>query len=36
MVALERLRYVRLAADDLGHAADFAQRMLGLEPIDRT
>ena len=36
MVALEQLRYVRLAADDLGHAADFAQRMLGLEPIDRT
>ena len=36
MVALEQLRYVRLVADDLGHAADFAQRMLGLEPIDRT
>src|SRR5262245_9460709 len=36
MVALEQLRYVRLAADDLGRAADFAQRMLGLEPIDRT
>ena len=36
MVALEQLRYVCLAADDLGHAADFAQRMLGLEPIDRT
>ena len=36
MVALEQLRYVRLVADDLGHAADFAQRTLGLEPIDRT
>ena len=36
MVALEQLRYVRLVADDLGRAADFAQRMLGLEPIDRT
>jgi 2,3-dihydroxy-p-cumate/2,3-dihydroxybenzoate 3,4-dioxygenase len=36
VVALEQLRYVRLVADDLGRAADFAQRMLGLEPIDRT
>jgi 2,3-dihydroxy-p-cumate/2,3-dihydroxybenzoate 3,4-dioxygenase len=36
MVALEQLRYVRLVADDLGPAADFAQRVLGLEPIDRT
>jgi 2,3-dihydroxy-p-cumate/2,3-dihydroxybenzoate 3,4-dioxygenase len=36
MVALEQLRYVRLVAGDLGHAADFAQRVLGLEPIDRT
>jgi 2,3-dihydroxy-p-cumate/2,3-dihydroxybenzoate 3,4-dioxygenase len=36
MVALEQLRYVRLVASDLGHAADFAQRVLGLEPIDRT
>jgi 2,3-dihydroxy-p-cumate/2,3-dihydroxybenzoate 3,4-dioxygenase len=36
MVALEQLRYVRLVADDLGRAANFAQRMLGLEPIDRT
>jgi 2,3-dihydroxy-p-cumate/2,3-dihydroxybenzoate 3,4-dioxygenase len=35
MVALEQLRYVRLVAGDLGHAADFAQRVLGLEPIDR-
>jgi 2,3-dihydroxy-p-cumate/2,3-dihydroxybenzoate 3,4-dioxygenase len=36
MAVLEQLRYVRLVADDLGGAADFAQRMLGLEPIDRT
>ena len=36
MVVLEQLRYVRLPADDLGRAADFAQRVLGLEPIDRT
>ena len=36
VVALEQLRYVRLAANDLGRAADFAQRVLGLEPIDRT
>jgi 2,3-dihydroxy-p-cumate/2,3-dihydroxybenzoate 3,4-dioxygenase len=36
MVALEQLRYVRLVADDVGRAADFAQRVLGLEPIDRT
>ena len=36
MVALEQLRYVRLAANDLSRAADFAQRVLGLEPIDRT
>jgi 2,3-dihydroxy-p-cumate/2,3-dihydroxybenzoate 3,4-dioxygenase len=36
MVALEQLRYVRLPADDLDHATDFAQRILGLELIDRT
>jgi 2,3-dihydroxy-p-cumate/2,3-dihydroxybenzoate 3,4-dioxygenase len=36
MVVLEQLRYVRLVANDLGRAADFAQRTLGLEPIDRT
>jgi 2,3-dihydroxy-p-cumate/2,3-dihydroxybenzoate 3,4-dioxygenase len=36
MVALEQLRYVRLVADDLGRAADFAQRVLGLEPVDRS
>jgi 2,3-dihydroxy-p-cumate/2,3-dihydroxybenzoate 3,4-dioxygenase len=36
MVALEQLRYVCLVADDLGRAADFARRILGLQPIDRT
>ena len=36
MVAIEQLRYVRLIAGNLGQAADFAQRVLGLEPIDRT
>src|SRR5262245_39195499 len=36
MIALEQLRYVRLVADNLGRAADFGQRVLGLEPIDRT
>jgi 2,3-dihydroxy-p-cumate/2,3-dihydroxybenzoate 3,4-dioxygenase len=36
VVALEQLRYVRLVAEDLGRAADFALRVLGLEPIDRT
>ena len=35
MIELEQLRYVRLVADNLGGAADFAQRVLGLEPIDR-
>jgi 2,3-dihydroxy-p-cumate/2,3-dihydroxybenzoate 3,4-dioxygenase len=35
-MTLEQLRYVRLVADDVGRAADFAQRTLGLEPIDRT
>src|SRR5438874_6575365 len=36
MIALEQLRYVRLVANELGRAADFAQRVLGLEPIERT
>jgi len=36
VVALEQLRYVRLIANELGRAAEFAQRILGLEPIDRT
>jgi 2,3-dihydroxy-p-cumate/2,3-dihydroxybenzoate 3,4-dioxygenase len=35
MVELEQLRYVRLIADNLGRAADYAQRVLGLEPIDK-
>ena len=35
MIELEQLRYVRLVADNLAGAADFAQRVLGLEPIDR-
>ena len=32
---IEQLRYVRLSVDNLAQAADFAQRVLGLEPIDR-
>src|ERR1700730_16420128 len=36
MVEIEQLRYVRLVATDLGRAADFAERVLGLGPIDRT
>jgi 2,3-dihydroxy-p-cumate/2,3-dihydroxybenzoate 3,4-dioxygenase len=36
VVLLEQLRYVRLVANELGRAADFAQRALALEPIDRT
>jgi 2,3-dihydroxy-p-cumate/2,3-dihydroxybenzoate 3,4-dioxygenase len=35
MIELDQLRYVRLVTDDLGDAADFAQLVLGLEPIDR-
>jgi 2,3-dihydroxy-p-cumate/2,3-dihydroxybenzoate 3,4-dioxygenase len=35
MVELQQLRYVRLVADNLDDAADFAARVLGLEPIDR-
>ena len=36
MVELEQLRFVRLKPDDLAQAADFATRVLGLEPVDRT
>jgi 2,3-dihydroxy-p-cumate/2,3-dihydroxybenzoate 3,4-dioxygenase len=36
MVVLEQLRYARLIASDLDQVTDFAQRVLGLEPIDRT
>ena len=35
MVELQQLRYVSLITSDLGSAADFAQRVMGLEPIDR-
>jgi 2,3-dihydroxy-p-cumate/2,3-dihydroxybenzoate 3,4-dioxygenase len=35
MIELEQLRYVRLVADNLDSAAEYAQRVLGLEPIDR-
>ena len=35
-IAIEQLRYVRLETPDLAAAADFAQRILGLQPIDRT
>jgi 2,3-dihydroxy-p-cumate/2,3-dihydroxybenzoate 3,4-dioxygenase len=33
---IEQLRYVRLVAEDIGQAANFAEDILGLEPIDRT
>jgi len=36
MVELEQLRFVRLRPADLAQAADFATRVLGLEPVDRT
>jgi 2,3-dihydroxy-p-cumate/2,3-dihydroxybenzoate 3,4-dioxygenase len=36
MVELQQLRFIRLTPDDLAQAADFATRVLGLEPIDRT
>src|SRR4029077_14275332 len=36
MVELEQLRYVRLIASNLSSAADYAQRVLGLEPIDKS
>src|SRR5262245_545204 len=36
MLAIEQLRYVRLATRDLGAAVDFAQRILGLELVERT
>lgn len=35
MIAIEQLRYVRLATRDLAAAADFAQRILGLQPAGR-
>ena len=36
MIAIEQLRYVLLGTRDLTGAAEFAQRILGLEPVDRT
>lgn len=36
MITIEQLRYVLLGTGDLAGAAEFAQRVLGLEPIDRT
>ena len=36
MVELEQLRFVRLKPADLAQAADFATRVLGLEPVNRT
>jgi 2,3-dihydroxy-p-cumate/2,3-dihydroxybenzoate 3,4-dioxygenase len=35
-IAIEQLRYVRLGTRDLAAAADFAQRILGLQVIDKT
>lgn len=35
-IVIEQLRYVRLGTDDLAAAADFAQRVLGLQAIDKT
>jgi 2,3-dihydroxy-p-cumate/2,3-dihydroxybenzoate 3,4-dioxygenase len=36
MIKIDQLRYVRLGTRDLPAAADFAERMLGLQLIDRT
>jgi 2,3-dihydroxy-p-cumate/2,3-dihydroxybenzoate 3,4-dioxygenase len=36
LITIEQLRYVLLGTGDLAGAADFAQRILGLEPVDRT
>ena len=35
MIAIDQLRYVRLGTSDLGASADFAQRILGLEPVEK-
>jgi 2,3-dihydroxy-p-cumate/2,3-dihydroxybenzoate 3,4-dioxygenase len=35
MIAIEQLRYVRLGTGDLSTASDFAQRILGLELVDK-
>ena len=34
-IAIEQLHYVRLGTKDLAAAADFAQRVLGLQLIDK-
>ena len=36
MIAIEQLRYVRLGTPDLAAATDFAQRILGLQIVDKT
>lgn len=36
MIAIEQLRYVRLGTPDLAGAIDFAQRILGLQLVDKT
>lgn len=36
LIAIEQLRYVLLGTADLVGATAFAQRILGLEPVDRT
>jgi 2,3-dihydroxy-p-cumate/2,3-dihydroxybenzoate 3,4-dioxygenase len=36
LITIEQLRYVFLGTSDLAGAAEFAQRILGLEPVDRT
>lgn len=35
MMAIEQLRYVRLGTSDLGASVDFAQRILGLELVEK-
>ena len=36
MIEIEQLRYVRLGTRDLAAAADFAQRILGLQLVDKS
>lgn len=33
MIAIEKLRYVRLGVEDLSKSADFATRIVGLQPV---
>ena len=35
MIAIDHLRYVRLGTRDLPAAVDFAERVLGLQLVDR-